>query len=327
MKRSDLKNFLKSEQSLAKHSDQEVYQHFAAKYNSVPYEGDIVFLFSHDRPFNDQNHRIELHYRNNAKVPMHIYHYIVCTYCYMGKMVMKVGNEIITLYEGDLIVLDRHVPHSVEHCSENDLGINIILSDSFFANAYHHKIPKEGMVASFMLELMSQQKSHVHYLVVHAKEDDLVQGCIDQMLCEWLDPMLGSDQIIDSLIMIMLTHISRIKQIESNLEPEKRPHEQLVSDILGYIEENYRLGNLQEMCHHFGYDASYASRLIKNATGKTFKELVNEQRMKKAAMLLANKEIPVYEIAEEVGISNLTTFYKRFASHYGQTPAQYRNQL
>ncbi len=81
------------------------------------------------------------------------------------------------------------------------------------------------------------------------------------------------------------------------------------------------------MCQHFGYDPSYTSKLIKKFAGKTFKQMVNEERMKKAMILLQNKELPVYEIAQEVGIHNLTSFYKRFHEYSGYTPQEYRNQL
>ena len=80
------------------------------------------------------------------------------------------------------------------------------------------------------------------------------------------------------------------------------------------------------MCMHFGYDPSYTSKLIKQFSGKTFKQLVNEERMKKAIILLQNKQLPIYEIANEVGIHNLTSFYKRFQEYTGYTPQDYRNQ-
>ena len=75
------------------------------------------------------------------------------------------------------------------------------------------------------------------------------------------------------------------------------------------------------------YDVSYVSKLIKQITGHTFKELVNEERMKRSLALIQNKQIPIYEIAQSVGISNLATFYKRFQHYTGKTPKQYRDEL
>lgn len=48
--------------------------------------------------------------------------------------------------------------------------------------------------------------------------------------------------------------------------------------------------------------------------------------MKKAAILLQNHELPIYEIAHQIGINNLTSFYRRFQAYYQCTPQQYRDR-
>ena len=138
--------------------------------------------------------------------------------------------------------------------------------------------------------------------------------------------MTSSDEIIDNYIMILITHLARKGQYNTNLSVSLFKNQKLMDDILEYIHHHYQDGNLKNMCMHFGYDPSYTSKLIKQFSGKTFKELVNEERMKKAIILLQNKQLPIYEIASEVGIHNLTSFYKRFQEYTGYTPQDYRNQ-
>lgn len=48
--------------------------------------------------------------------------------------------------------------------------------------------------------------------------------------------------------------------------------------------------------------------------------------MQAALSLVQNPDVPIYEIADAVGISNLTTFYKRFQAYTGMTPKQYRDE-
>ncbi len=73
-------------------------------------------------------------------------------------------------------------------------------------------------------------------------------------------------------------------------------------------------------------DPSYTSKLIKKFSGKTFKQLVNEERMRQSLILLQNKETPIYTIAEDVGFSNLTSFYKKFEEFTGLKPQEYREK-
>ena len=48
--------------------------------------------------------------------------------------------------------------------------------------------------------------------------------------------------------------------------------------------------------------------------------------MRRAALLLRGTNKPIYEIAEEVGLSNLTSFYQRFREYANCTPQAYRDQ-
>lgn len=326
MDQKELAAYLRSPAAISSSDSERILNHFKEKYVSVPYNGNVLFIFDHEREFANKNHRIELHPRNNGTVPFHIYHYIVMTYCYEGEMTIRVDEDMISLKEGDLIIFDRHVPHCVEKCSICDLGVNIILSDTYFRLRHINRITKKRALEQFMIELMSRQKAHTHYFVIHTHEDELTKSCIDHILCENFDPKTGSDEIIDSLIMILLTHIARLDEVMTNLSLSEHKNQDLIDDILQYIQNNYKSGNLNEMCSHFGYEASYASRIVKKFTGKTFKELVNEERMKQALILLKNKEMPVSEIVQEVGINNLTMFYKRFEAYTGKTPGQYREE-
>lgn len=326
MNYEELDRYIQSDATLSRHDSADILDHFQKKYNSIAMDNDIMFIFDHSRNFNERNHIIQIHPRNNGRVPQHIYHYIVMTYCYMGELVFKIDNKHIALSQGDMIIFDRHVPHAVKACTEQDMGVNIILSDHYFLKKTTHARSDEKLVEGFFMELMNQQKPHTHYLILHAQQDDLMRSCIRNILCEYADPGPGSPSIIDSCIQIILADAVRLKQIQSNMSENEYRQQAVIHDIVRYIQDNYRSGNLNELCEHFGYETSYASRLIKQQTGKNFKSLVNEERMKQAARILANQEMPIYMVSDLVGISNLTTFYKRFQEYSGMTPQQYRTR-
>ena len=177
-----------------------------------------------------------------------------------------------------------------------------------------------------MIELMNNQTNHNHYLLFHTKKDHLVTNCIQNILCEHFDSTICSEDLIDNYIMILITHLVRKFQYNTNLSVSMFKNQQLMDDLLNYIQRHFREGNLNKMCHDFGYDPSYTSKLIKQFSGKTFKQLVNEERMKQAAVLLQNRELPIYFIAQEIGINNLTSFYKKFQLYYQCTPQQDRDK-
>ena len=327
MNYEELEEKLLSPIAYAHSTDESILKHFKQKYDIVPYENDIMFIFHHEREFQNKNHIISIHQKCSGRVPMHIFHYIVLTYAYSGTLTITVENQKITLNQGDIIILDKHVPHSVAPTSEHDLGINIILHENYFSHRFINKLPKEQLITQFMIELMNHQYTHNHYLLFYTHQDYLIHNCIQNILCEYFDPMTSSDELIDNFIMILITHLARKADYNTNLSMEAYKNKQLLNDILKYIQQHYQEGNLQQMCHQLGYHPSYISKLVKHFYGKTFKQIINEERMKKATILLQNKDIPIYQIAEDVGIHNLTAFYKRFNQYAGMTPQEYRDSI
>lgn len=71
----------------------------------------------------------------------------------------------------------------------------------------------------------------------------------------------------------------------------------------------------------------YLSRLLKNKTGKTFKEILTEVRLKKAEKLLKTTSLKHYEIAEAVGFSDAQYFSQVFKKVYGMTPIEWKKQV
>lgn len=317
---------LNSDFSYENISEELMISHFQSKHETIPFNDGSLFVFNHDRQFHGKNHIVSFHKRNTCKIPMHIYHYIIINYVYSGTLSIIVEDEEVVLNKGDLIIFDKHVPHSIKRTSGNDLGINIVLNDTYFSKKFINHLPNDKLISQFMFELMNNKNNHNHYLLFFTQRDELTHNCIQNILCEHLDPTICSEDLIDNFIMILITHLVRKFQYQTNLSIDMFRNQQLMEDILAYIRNHYIEGNLKKMCTHFGYDPSYTSKLIKKFSGKTFKQLVHIERMKNAIILLSNKSLPIYEIAEMVGINNLTAFYTRFYEYAGCTPQEYRDR-
>lgn len=72
-------------------------------------------------------------------------------------------------------------------------------------------------------------------------------------------------------------------------------------------------------------NASYLSQLIRQKTSKTFSDLLNDARMKQAALLLKNPEAKIYHIRTQIGYVNPNNFARAFKAYWGVTPTEYRN--
>ena len=102
--------------------------------------------------------------------------------------------------------------------------------------------------------------------------------------------------------------------------------DQVVWQVLRYVESNYADGSFAELTQQLHYDASWLSREIKRKTGKTYTQLVQEKRLAQAAFLLRNTDRNVSDIALAVGYENISYFHRIFAESFGNSPKHYRVQ-
>lgn len=326
MNYQDLETFLNSPSTYNHATSEEIKEHFQGKYKAIPYKNEQLFIFNDHRPFDDSNHLIQLHRRNMSKVPYHTYHFIVLTYVYSGTITMLIEGQIIVLKKGDLIILDKYVPHAVLPTSKKDLGINIILDNSFFENTII-KSNNDNSLPSFMIELMSHQYAHTHFLVFSTNNMPIIRNSIQNILCEYHDKKTFASAVIDNYIMIIFMTLIRLKPVETNFDNSNLHIQKIISAVTKYVQENYKEGELNKLCQQINYSPSHISRVIHQNTGKTFKELINYQRMERAKIFLQDESLTVSEVAERVGINNMTNFYRRFEEFAGITPKKYRDGL
>jgi YesN/AraC family two-component response regulator len=81
--------------------------------------------------------------------------------------------------------------------------------------------------------------------------------------------------------------------------------------------------NVSFLCQKANVTQKQLYRKIKYLTGLTVVDYIKSIRMKKAAMLLSNKNFTVAEVMYKVGFSNHSYFAKCFVSEFGKTPRQF----
>ena len=102
--------------------------------------------------------------------------------------------------------------------------------------------------------------------------------------------------------------------------------EERIVEIISFIQKNYVDVTLDMLVDTFHLSKPYLSKYIKEKAGMTFQEVVREERMKKARMLLKETNQTVETIAANVGYENVEHFNRLFKKAYDMTPVQYRKQ-
>ncbi|TBL80109.1 helix-turn-helix domain-containing protein [Paenibacillus thalictri] len=117
------------------------------------------------------------------------------------------------------------------------------------------------------------------------------------------------------------------RKIIETTRPDNAPKAgSLVSTIEKYIQENYtRDLGLEQIAAEMGVSDKYVSRVFKDKTGVNLTDYINQLRLEKAKELLAQTDMRVNDIAEQIGIHSRTTFLRVFKKMEGVSPNDYRS--
>jgi AraC-like DNA-binding protein len=101
-----------------------------------------------------------------------------------------------------------------------------------------------------------------------------------------------------------------------------------IEGVNEFIGKNYsRHGaGIEAMATRIGLSRKYLSKIVRERTGKTPKELIVEYRMRKASELLADTNLSVASVAYSVGYEDQLAFSKGFRKRFGISPRAFRNR-
>jgi AraC-like DNA-binding protein/mannose-6-phosphate isomerase-like protein (cupin superfamily) len=131
---------------------------------------------------------------------------------------------------------------------------------------------------------------------------------------------ISISSIIKRLLLLLLRNDSRniLNYTEESDLIRLRP-------VLDYI--NAHLDEklvVEDACHLLNLSYHYFVKYFKRTMGVSFVEYVNYKRIKKAELLLLTSELSIMEVSYEVGITNMSQFYKLFKRHNQCSPREFK---
>jgi two-component system response regulator YesN len=108
---------------------------------------------------------------------------------------------------------------------------------------------------------------------------------------------------------------------------QRSSKDKLIGKVKDFIARNIGSSSLQTIADAVFLHPVYLSRLYKAETGQSISDYIHAQRMEKAAHLLKEDSIRIYEISENLGFKNAAYFSKVFREEFGMSPQEYRDQI
>lgn len=259
-----------------------------------------------------------------SMVPLHRHDYIELNYVYEGRCTARINGHTLDMSTGDVCIMDSGVVHTILPTGQDDIVLNCLMDRRYFTASFVERFAASGPIPRFLSYALSEQRDHSRYLLFHTDKSPFFRQLVEEVFCEYLDPQLCTEGAISSYMNLVFIELVRCYQGEMESE-YRQAQRSYLTEILRYMDDHCTTCTLEETAAHFGFHPNALSRMIRRATGSSFKDLVTDGRLAQAAFLLRSTNQPVQQISQQCGYSNQSFFYKKFTQRYGCTPAEYRN--
>lgn len=254
----------------------------------------------------------------------HSHEFVELVYVLDGHARHVVGNEVMDVKKGDVILMDAGVEH--EFATEKDERITlcnclfypefltrVITGDNFIDLAY-----------DMFFSGYEDERGAKGYLCLLGADTSEIGRLVLTMVDEQEKKQEGYLKVIRSLLSVVLIKTFRL------CENENRPtipsaQRKIVSEIIDYVTaHDSKSLSVGVISHAMFFSPSYLSRIFKQQTGKSLVSFIQAKKIETAAELLRSTSYPVEKIMLDVGYADKKHFYEVFAAAYGTTPGEYR---
>lgn len=145
---------------------------------------------------------------------------------------------------------------------------------------------------------------------------------------ELQDPQLGQELFLQSLLqqsfLLLFRQLSAEYAGADTAREEGDAARRL--QLEDFLSRKFHLPiTQQDLSEHMHLSRRQTSRILQKIYGKSFRSLLVEIRLQRAAQLLAETGLPVDQVAQRCGYTSLSGFYDAFRKTYGTTAGQYRS--
>ena len=255
--------------------------------------------------------------------PPHKHTFAEMMLVFSGEITHRLGNESVTLSAGDILLLNKHVTHSIETCDTEDLGMNVIISDKF-ADLLSPRL--DGTVFSSFFKENAKRDGAESYFCFRANSTFEIGNLTENLISEFLADT-PDEFIIKETLSLLFYHLSKNRETLLKIESGTRDKESFRKlEISSYIKSCYSSASLGELAKKLYVSEPYLSKLVKEYFGKSFKELLLEERIARATELFEKSDLPIGTVIRNMGYENESYFHREYKKRVEKTPLSVRKE-
>ncbi|NAZ91725.1 helix-turn-helix domain-containing protein [Vibrio toranzoniae] len=241
----------------------------------------------------------------------HLHSYAQVLLGWRGTMACEFERESGQVGHGTVAVIPNNAPHFYNGLSEDSelLVIDLAPADPYI----------QALEQACNLSLQESIFQQPYFLDLGAESQILLDFAAQKVRQDTMSP-----QINCQLVSLFLTQLGQMSASSTTPSPHRRLE---TSYLNAYIDQHIAtaLTNAQ-LAHAMHLSESHFYCLCQKQFGVTPQKYVMQRRMQKAQLLLRNSNMPMTELAAEVGFSQLSSFSRAYKRSFQHSPSDTRRK-
>ena len=240
-----------------------------------------------------------------------------------GSGVHAIDGKMIPCKSGDIYVVSPNIPHRYFLTAPSEplviRRLFLQLGD-WFRGDVSTPGNKRYCYGTF------SDGSSVAYAMLNANMRERITAILDAIEGELTDREAEWKAIVRSYLIQLFAFLGRYLSGSIKNAPRKSKEYDLVCTVTDIIDREFcdcEL-SLKLISKRVYTSPSQLSRIFKAYTGRLFFEYLREVRLRHAAKLLVESNLPVERIVSECGFRDISSFYRNFRESFDMTPQIYR---
>lgn len=265
--------------------------------------------------------KISVHQGTSIQELFHRQDFFFFNFAYLGSFDAYScrDDNYITINEGEGYMSQPFVGYALNKTAEEEfIIIAVLIRKDTFSRTFLPTLSSDPRLFRFFLNPQTNQYSD-EFIRLKFDDETLVRRLLELMTVEYAFPQEGTQSILKPLTLALLMEVAR----QYKKSAPEDANASLADQIAQYMGEHIGTATLKDIAGHFAYHPNYISGLLHRELGKTFSQLLLEQRMERAVMLLKGTDLSIEEIAAMLGYSNSSNFLKAFRMYYHMSPREF----
>lgn len=234
---------------------------------------------------------------------------------------LRRGYEV-TMHKGDLLLMNPCAIHCLHTDSDEDVIFNFLVPENTIQQVFQG-IQSGNAVSDFFMDYLLRIRTGPDFLFISGSEDDALNPLVEQLIMEFYEKGPGYNTILQTGLVQLFVYMARRCSHSIQALPLYNTSD-LVRNLILYIAQNASTVTLSSAAKAFSYHEKHISRQMKKELGLSFNQFLRNQRLQNAAQLLSHTNMPISQVARDVGYQNVSHFYELFEAQYAMTPAAWR---